>query len=179
MVGGGYIGLEAVSALTKFGKHVIVLEALDRVLTRVAGTVLSRFFEDEHRAPGVDVRLGAGVNRLFGKNGRMTRVRLADGDVLPADMVFVGIVPAVEPLIAAGAAGGNGVEVDDLCRTTLPGIFAVGDCANHANGFADGARIRPGSVQNANDQATVVAKTIVGAADPMTRCRGSGRTSTT
>ena len=53
------------------------------------------------------------------------------------------------------AAGGQ-------CRTTLPDIFAIGDCAAHANAFADGATIRLESVQNANDMATVVAKTIMG-----------------
>jgi 3-phenylpropionate/trans-cinnamate dioxygenase ferredoxin reductase subunit len=54
------------------------------------------------------------------------------------------------------------VLVDAQCRTSLPDIFAVGDCALHANRFADGATIRLESVQNANDQATVAAKTIAG-----------------
>ena len=168
VVGGGYIGLEAASALSKFGKRVTVLEALDRVLARVAGEALSRFFEAQHRAHGVDVRLGVGVDRLVGDGQRVTGVHLADGTVLPAQMVVVGIgiVPAVEPLLVAGAAGGNGVDVDALCRTSLPDIFAIGDCAMHANRFADGARIRLESVQNANDQATVAAKTIVGAGVP-------------
>jgi 3-phenylpropionate/trans-cinnamate dioxygenase ferredoxin reductase subunit len=165
VVGGGYIGLEAAAALSKLGKQVTVLEALDRVLARVAGETLSRFFEAEHRAHGVDVRLCVGVDSLVGKNGRVTGVKLADGGVLAADMVIVGIgiVPAVEPLIAAGAVGGNGVAVDDLCRTTLPDIFAIGDCALHANGYAGDTPIRLESVQNANDQANVAAKAIVGA----------------
>ena len=58
--------------------------------------------------------------------------------------------------------GGNGIEVDDLCRTSLPHIFAIGDCAAHANSYADGATIRLESVQNANDQATTVARAITG-----------------
>jgi 3-phenylpropionate/trans-cinnamate dioxygenase ferredoxin reductase subunit len=84
--------------------------------------------------------------------------------VLPAQMVIVGIgiIPAVEPLIAAGAAGGNGVAVDEHCRTSLADIYAIGDCAAHSNAFADGATIRLESVQNANDQATLVAKAITG-----------------
>ena len=82
----------------------------------------------------------------------------------PADMVIVGIgiVPAVEPLLAAGAAGGNGVLVDAQCRTSLPDVYAVGDCALHSNRFAEGAVIRLESVQNANDQASVAVKTILG-----------------
>jgi 3-phenylpropionate/trans-cinnamate dioxygenase ferredoxin reductase subunit len=78
-------------------------------------------------------------------------------------VVGIGIVPAVEPLLTAGAAGGNGVTVDGTCRTSLPGIYAVGDCAAHANAFAGGAPIRLESVQNANDQALVAARAIMGA----------------
>jgi 3-phenylpropionate/trans-cinnamate dioxygenase ferredoxin reductase subunit len=164
VIGGGYIGLEAAAVLSKLGKHVTVLEALDRVLARVAGEALSRFYEAEHRAHGVDVRLGVMVDSIHEKDNRVNGVRLADGTVIPADMVIVGIgiIPAVEPLLAAGAAGGNGVDVDELCRTSLPDVYAIGDCAMHANDFAEGARIRLESVQNANDQATVVAKAITG-----------------
>ena len=164
VIGGGYIGLEAAAVLAKFGKQVVLLEALDRVLARVAGEPLSRFFEAEHRAHGVDVRLGVAVDCILGEDGKVTGVRLADGEVVPAQMVIVGIgiVPAVAPLIDAGASGGNGVAVDAQCRTSLPDILAIGDCALHANVFAEGAEIRLESVQNANDQATVVAKTITG-----------------
>ena len=167
VIGGGYIGLEAAAVLTKLGKQVTVLEALDRVLARVAGEPLSRFYEAEHRAHGVDVRTGAMVECIEEANGRATGVRLAGGEVLPAQMVIVGIgiIPAVEPLLAAGAEGGNGVAVDARCRTSLPDVFAIGDCAAHPNGFADGATIRLESVQNANDQATLVAKAIIGMGD--------------
>jgi 3-phenylpropionate/trans-cinnamate dioxygenase ferredoxin reductase subunit len=168
VVGGGYIGLEAAAVLSKFGKRVTLLEALHRVLARVAGEALSRFYEHEHRAHGVDVRLGVTVTAIEGAHGRVTGVRLADGTLLGADMVIVGIgiIPAVEPLLAAGAAGGDGVEVDSQCRTSLPDVFAIGDCATHENAFAGGARVRLESVQNAADQATVVARTLVGTGEP-------------
>jgi 3-phenylpropionate/trans-cinnamate dioxygenase ferredoxin reductase subunit len=164
VIGGGYIGLEAAAVLRKLGKQVTVLEALDRVLGRVAGEPLSRFYEAEHRAHGVDLRLGAQVECIEGKDGRASGVRLSDGELLQAEMVIVGIgiIPAVEPLLAAGADGGNGVAVDRQCRTTLPDIYAIGDCALHANDFANEADIRLESVQNANDQANVVAKAIAG-----------------
>jgi 3-phenylpropionate/trans-cinnamate dioxygenase ferredoxin reductase component len=163
VIGGGYIGLEAAAVLTKLGKTVTLLEALPRVLARVAGEDLSAFFEAEHRAHGVDLRTGCVVGGLEG-DGRVSGVKLADGTIVPADAVIVGIgiIPAVGVLIAAGAAGGNGVDVDEQCRTSLPHVFAIGDCAAHANGFAGGAVIRLESVQNANDMATVVAKTITG-----------------
>jgi len=164
VIGGGYIGLEAAAVLTKLGKKVTVLEALDRVLARIAGAPLSRFYEAEHRAHGVDVRLDVAVECIIEQDGRATGVRLADSEILPCEMVIVGIgiIPSVEPLLAAGAAGGNGVKVDAYCRTSLPDIFAIGDCALHANGFADGAEIRLESVQNANDMANAVAKTLTG-----------------
>ncbi|WP_308814783.1 FAD-dependent oxidoreductase [Sphingomonas sp. GV3] len=163
VIGGGYIGLEAAAALRRKGKSVVLLEAQDRVLARVAGEALSRFYESAHRAEGVDVRLGVAVDCLIGDD-RITGVRLATGETLAADMavVGIGIEPSVEPLIAAGAEGGNGVLVDSGCRTTLPDVYAIGDCALHANAFADGALLRVESVQNANDQATLVAKAIVG-----------------
>lgn len=168
VIGGGYIGLEAAAVLAKAGKKVVLLEALDRVLARVAGEPLSRFYEKEHRANGVDIRLGASIAGLEGDSA-VTGVRLADGTIIPADLVIVGIgiVPAVQPLLDAGAAGEcGGVRVDAYCRTSLSDIFAIGDCAAHENIFAENAVIRLESVQNANDQATLVAKTIMGEAHP-------------
>lgn len=164
VVGGGYIGLEAAAVLTKLGRKVVVLEAQDRVLARVAGVALSRFYEAEHRAHGVEVRLGVAVECIEERDGRAVGVRLGGGEVVACDMVIVGIgiVPAVEPLLAIGAAGGNGVAVDAQCRTTLPDIYALGDCALHSNAYAGGASVRLESVQNANDQAAVVAKTLAG-----------------
>ena len=167
IIGGGYIGLEAAAVLAKAGKKVVLLEALDRVLARVAAEPLSRFFEAEHRAHGVDLRLGATVTAIEGES-YATGVRLEGGEVIPADLVLVGIgiVSAVQPLLDAGAKGGNGVAVDIFCATSLPDIYAVGDCALHANGFADGAEIRVESVQNANDMANTAARAICAAPQP-------------
>lgn len=168
VIGGGYIGLEVAAVLTKLGKQVVLLEALDRVLARVAGEQISHFFEAEHRAHGVDVRTDVAVDCIVGKDGAAVGVRLADGTLMPADMVVVGIgiIPAEAPLAEAGAQCSNGVEVDEHCRTSLPDVYAVGDCAAHRNHFANGARVRIESVQNANDQATVAAKAIVGSPEP-------------
>jgi 3-phenylpropionate/trans-cinnamate dioxygenase ferredoxin reductase component len=168
VIGGGYIGLEAAAVLKKKDKRVTVLEAQDRVLSRVAGEPLSRFFEAAHRAAGVDIRLGVSVSGLEDQDGRVTGVRLANGDVAPAQMVIVGIgiIAAVEPLLEAGAKEGppgvGGVLVDLRCKTSLADVYAVGDCAAHANVHANGRTVRVESVQNANDQATVAAKAIAG-----------------
>lgn len=163
VIGGGYIGLEAAAVLRKLGKDVTLLEVLPRVLARVAGPQLSEFYEAEHRAHGVDLRTETGVDEILGDT-RVTGVKLADGSVIDCQLVIVGIgiIPAVGPLLAAGAAGGNGVDVDEFCRTSLPDVYAIGDCAAHANGFAGGAVIRLESVQNANDQAATAVKSILG-----------------
>jgi 3-phenylpropionate/trans-cinnamate dioxygenase ferredoxin reductase subunit len=167
VIGGGYIGLEAAAVLTKLGCKVTLLEALPRVLARVAGEELSAFYEKEHRDHGVDLRTGVAVEGLEGE-GRVNGVKLADGTVIPADAVIVGIgiVPAVAPLIAAGATGGNGVDVDEYCRTSLPDVYAIGDCAAFACSYAGGTVMRVESVQNANDMATCVAKAICGEVQP-------------
>ncbi len=164
IIGGGYIGLEAAAVLTKFGKKVVLIEALDRVLARVAGEDLSRFYEGEHRAHGVDLRTGAAMDHIEVTDGLASAVVMQDGERIATDMVIVGIgiIPETGPLIAAGAAGGNGVDVDEYCRTSLPDIYAVGDCASHANRFAGGAQMRIESVQNANDQAKTAVAHIMG-----------------
>ena len=167
VIGGGYIGLEAAAVLTKLGCAVTLLEALPRVLARVAGEELSAFYEKEHRDRGIDLRTGVAVTCLEGQE-RVAGVKLADGSVVPADAVIVGIgiVPAVGPLIAAGAAGGDGVLVDEYCRTSLDHVYAVGDCAAFACSYADGMVMRVESVQNASDMATCAAKAICGDLQP-------------
>lgn len=168
VIGGGYIGLEAAAVLRKLGCEVTLLEALPRVLARVAGEELSEFYQEEHRRQGVDVRLEAQVEEIVGQDNIANGVKLTTGEIIACDMVVVGIgiVPAVGALIAAGAAGSNGVDVDVYCRTTLDDIYAIGDCAAHANDFADKAVIRLESVQNANDMANTVAKAIMGDKQP-------------
>lgn len=164
IIGAGYIGLEAAAVLRKLDCKVTVVEMLDRVLARVAGPQLSEFYAAYHREQGVDLRLSTGVETIEGENGRVTGVVTDSGERIACDVVIagIGIVPSVGPLIAAGAAGSNGVDIDSYCRTTLDDIYAIGDCASHANCYADNKVIRLESVQNANDMATVAAKAIMG-----------------
>lgn len=165
VIGGGYIGLEAAAVLRKMNKDVTLIEAQNRVLARAAGPELGHFLEEEHRRRGVRIVLGGLVARLAGEGGRVTGVILSDGETIHADVVIVGIgiIPEVGPLIDAGAeAALGGVLIDGSCRTTLPGVYAIGDCAAHRNSFAEGAVVRIESVQNARDQATVAARVISG-----------------
>ena len=168
VIGGGYIGLEAAAVLTKAAKPVTVIEAQDRVLARVAAEPLSRFYEAEHRAHGVTILLERQVSGLEGSDGKVGGVRLADGVLIPADIVIVGIgiEPAVAPLLVAGACGSNGVDVDEYCRTSLADIYAIGDCACHVNQFSDGRRMRVESVQNAADQAMTAVRDILEKGQP-------------
>ena len=156
IVGGGYVGLEAAAVLVKQGKQVTVVEAQTRLLARVAGPAVSDFYKAAHAAHGVTILLDAQVAALEGEH-RVTGVRLADGRLLPADLVIVGIglVPSVAPL------GLETVLVDAHCRTGLPDIYAIGDCAAHPNRFAGGGTIRLESVQNAVDMAKAAAAHIV------------------
>lgn len=163
IVGGGYIGLEAAAVLRKFGKAVTLIEAQDRLLARVAGPALSGFFEAEHRAHGVDIRLGEVVECMEGSD-RVSHVVLASGERVPTDLVIVGIgiVPNVAVLEAAGAEVTNGVDIDARCRTSLIDVFAIGDCANQADAYARGERVRIESVPSVSDQAATVARELTG-----------------
>jgi 3-phenylpropionate/trans-cinnamate dioxygenase ferredoxin reductase subunit len=168
VIGGGYIGLEAAAVLRKLGCTVVLLEAMERVLARVACEAISRFFEAQHRVHGVQVRLNTVVDCIQGDGTKATGVKLDNGEVIHCDMVIVGIgiVPVVEQLSAAGADTPNGVAVDEYCRTSLPHVHAIGDVALQANSFADGKMIRIESVQNAGGMANTVAKNLCGSQVP-------------
>lgn len=164
IIGGGYIGLEAGAVLRTLGLEVTVVEALDRLLARVTSPVVSDHVLELHRRHGVEVILGTGVTSLLTVDGRVTEVELSDGRRLPADIVVVGIglIANVEPLAAAGADVVNGVEIDVHCRTSLPDVYAVGDCASFINSYTRGQRVRLESVQNATEQAKAAAHNITG-----------------
>lgn len=168
IVGGGYVGLEAAAAFRRSGLDVTVVEAQERLLARVTSAPVSAYFQRLHRTHGVELLLGTGVTALLGTQ-RVDGVETTDGRVLPADIVLVavGLVPEVAVLEKAGARCGNGVDVDDAGRTSLPYVFALGDCANRVNPFAGGARVRLESVPNAVENAKAVAAAIAGTAPPV------------
>lgn len=170
IVGGGYIGLETAAVLRKLGKQVTVVEAFGRVLARVSADPISDFYQAQHREHGVELRVDSKVIGFEGPGDHVQAVRLTGGEAIPADaaIVGVGVVPSAGPLVVAGARYDNGVLVDGQCRTSLPDIYAVGDCTASPNVYADGAVLRLESVQNAIDQGSTVARRLSGKpeADP-------------
>lgn len=167
VVGAGYIGLEVAAVATKLGVEVTVLEAAGRVLSRVTGATVSRFFEDLHRGHGVDLRLGAalqGFEDAGDREGGVALARLADGSSLPCNVavIGVGVVPNAEIAEDAGLAVNDGIVVDDHTRTVDPAIYAIGDCTRHPSAYC-GADLRLESVHNALEQAKTAAAAICGA----------------
>jgi len=161
IVGGGYIGLEAASVAAKLGLQVTLVEMADRILQRVAAPETSNFFRALHRAHGVDIREGIGLERLLGE-GAVSGARLSDGSEIAADFVIVGVGIAPDTALAeaAGIEIENGIRVDAQGRTSAPNVWAAGDCASFP--YRSG-RIRLESVPNAIDQAECVAENTMGA----------------
>jgi 3-phenylpropionate/trans-cinnamate dioxygenase ferredoxin reductase subunit len=77
-------------------------------------------------------------------------------------IIGIGTIPAADPLRAAGAECSNGIAVDECGRTSLPDIWAIGDCSLHPSSFAEGLPIRLEPVRNANDIAMTVGRAITG-----------------
>lgn len=164
IVGGGYIGLEAAAVLAEKGLAVTLVEAAPRILARVAAPVTADYFRALHRAHGVEIREGDGIERLTGDDA-VSGAQLADGTSLAADLVLVGIgvAPDVGLAADAGLAIDNGIAVDGLGRTSDPRIFAAGDATSFPH---NGVRVRLESVPNAIDQAEAVAAAMLGGAEP-------------
>jgi 3-phenylpropionate/trans-cinnamate dioxygenase ferredoxin reductase subunit len=164
VIGAGYVGLECAATLKSHGKQVTVVESHPRVLARVTGPELSSYIQGLHAARGVELVLNAAVDGIESRAGRLSGVRLADGRWFEAQVAIVGIgmLPNVEVLAAAGAKVTNGVDVDAQCRTTLPDVFAIGDCVLHPNRFSNAGMVRLESVQNATDQAAMVSRILTG-----------------
>ncbi|MEX6505946.1 NAD(P)/FAD-dependent oxidoreductase [Jiella sp. M17.18] len=164
IVGGGFIGLEVAAAVRTLGKDVVLVEAADRLMGRAVSRQVSAFFLDRHREMGTDVRLSTPLQAITGTK-RAGGVTVAGGETIPADIVLIaaGVKPNDQLARAAGLATDNGILVDGFMTTADPKIFAIGDCAAFDSPFAD-ARVRLESVQNAVDQAKLVAARIMGTA---------------
>lgn len=161
IIGGGYIGLEAAAVAAKKGLNVTLVEMEDRILKRVAAEETSNYFRALHQSHGVTILEGVGLKALEG-TGRVSAASLSDGQTLSIDfaIVGIGIAPGAALAEAAGITLDNGISTDTQGRTSVPDVWAAGDCASFPY---RGERIRLESVPNAIDQAEVVAENIMGA----------------
>ena len=163
IIGSGWIGLETAAAARELDNFVTVISP-DRVpLARALGDEMGEVFLDLHREHGV-VFLGERHATAFetGSDGAVTGVRVGD-DVIPADLVIVGIgaVPNTALAEAAGIAVDNGMLVDAHMNTSVPGVLAVGDVA-HVLHPVLGERIRTEHWGTAIESGKVAAATIMG-----------------
>ena len=163
VIGGGYIGLEAAAVAARMGLRVTLVEMAERILQRVAAPQTSDFFRDLHGGHGVEIREGVALEKL--EPGEQITARFADGTSCATDFVIVGIGIRPNDALAqaAGLACDDGIVVDTGGRTSDPHVWSAGDCTRLPY---RGKAIRLESVQNAIDQAEIVAANMLGAGEP-------------
>lgn len=161
VIGAGFIGAEVASTAHRLGLHVTLVEAADVPLERQLGREMGLVCSSLHTDHGVDLLCGTGVAELLGRD-RVTGVRLADGRVLPADVVVagVGVRPNTDWLAGSGVLVDDGVVCDSGCATTVPGVVAVGDVARCPHPFT-GRHARIEHWSNATEQARTAARTLL------------------
>lgn len=160
VIGGGYIGLEAAAVAAKKGLKVTLIEMADRILKRVASSETSDYFRDLHTHHGVKILEGVGLDHLIG-DGKVSGAVLSNGYELNIDfaIVGVGILPNTDLIDGTGIALNNGIETNCKGQTSIPDVWAAGDCASFPY---QGSLIRLESVPNAIDQAEIVAANLMG-----------------
>ncbi|WP_432143325.1 NAD(P)/FAD-dependent oxidoreductase [Streptomyces sp. bgisy084] len=163
VIGAGWIGLETAAAARAAGVEVTVLEAAALPLLRVLGPEAARIFATLHTDHGVELRCGTQVSEITGTGGAVDGVRLADGSLIGADAVIVGvgITPNSEPAAAAGLKVDNGVVVNERLCSSHPDIFAAGDVANAYHPVL-GRQLRVEHWANALHQPQTAARAMLG-----------------
>lgn len=162
IIGGGFIGLELAALAQEKGKKVSVIEAQSRLMERVLPTVISEVFQQTHEQNGVEILLNTFTESIQGKDIITTCGKKIEADLILAG---IGVIPEMSLAASAGINCENGILVNEFQQTSIPNIYAIGDCANHFNIFAQ-KNIRLESVQNAVDQAKVAANHILGKSEP-------------
>lgn len=156
VIGGGFIGLEIASAAAAAGKDVTVIEATSQILGRSLTPQLAQRIRAIHEAADIRIMDSASIASISAE-GIST-----DKGFVGADLVLLGAgsVPRTQLAASAGLSTSNGIDVDQHLETSAPGIYAIGDVACFP--YFGGSRRRFESVQNANDQARVLAKILSG-----------------
>jgi 3-phenylpropionate/trans-cinnamate dioxygenase ferredoxin reductase subunit len=170
IIGGGFVGLEVAAAARSRGCDVTVIEREQRLLQRVASPLLSEALTALHRDKGVDILVNAALKEVVADgNGAVAAVLLEDGRRLPCDAIVIGVgaEPRDELLRQLGAECDGGVVVDASARSSLPGVYAVGDVTRREVPGYPG-RIRLESIPNATEQAKQAAAAITGRTAPRT-----------
>ncbi|WP_179032867.1 nitrite reductase large subunit NirB [Paenibacillus kribbensis] len=156
VIGGGLLGLEAAQGLLNLGMEVEVVHnaqyLMNRQLDRAAAVLLQRELEQQ----GMRFHLAKKTVNIMGRN-RAQGLMFSDGNRLETDLVVlaVGIRPNIELAQGSGLKVNHAIVVDDYMRTSIPGIYAVGECAEHRG-------ISYGLVAPLYEQCKVLAKVICG-----------------
>lgn len=166
IIGGGFIGLEIAASARERGCSVTLIEMAPRILMRGVPREVADRVQARHEAAGVRFRLGIAIARIE-RQGAAEAVVLADGFIVLSDAIVAGIgaIPETALAEASGLAIENGVRVDEQLRTSDPDIFAAGDCCSFPHPLYDGRRVRLEAWRNAQDQGTVAAANMLGAAE--------------
>lgn len=130
VVGGGFIGAEVAASCRAAGLETTIVEAAAMPFAQRFGEDIARALVGLQERHGVSYRLGVGVASLGG-HGRVDLVELSDGTQLPADLVVIGVGarPNIDLFTASGFAVDDGVEVRADLATSMPNVYAGGDCA--------------------------------------------------
>jgi NADPH-dependent 2,4-dienoyl-CoA reductase/sulfur reductase-like enzyme len=130
VIGGGVLGVELAATLTQLGLAVDLIVAHPHPWARFAGDNAGRLLAAYLQKNGVNVHLAAPAQRLEG-DGRVQRVALGNGQTLPCDFAVaaVGVLPNKELLRGTPIAAGKSILVDEHCRSSVPTVYAAGDCA--------------------------------------------------
>jgi 3-phenylpropionate/trans-cinnamate dioxygenase ferredoxin reductase component len=165
VVGMGFIGCEVAASLTQLGLDVSTVFPGTSPLESVLGSEVGRIMGEIHREAGVELLNGDEVVRFEGA-GRVELAITRNGRRLECDLaiVSVGIRPTVDVLREAGVTVDNGVLVDAMCSTNVPGVFAAGDVANHLHPLF--GRIRVEHYNNAEKQGAAAARSMLGVGAP-------------
>ncbi len=166
VLGAGLLGLEAAKVLCDLGLHVTVVHVARTILNAQLDVMGGEFLKRQIEKLGIFVRTERTVEAIVGE-GRVQGVVLDDGKTLPADMVVLacGVRPRVDLAHASGLPVNRGVLVNDVLATEAPGVYALGECAEHAGKTY-------GLVGPVWQQAAVLAD-VLGGTVPRSRYQGS------
>jgi 3-phenylpropionate/trans-cinnamate dioxygenase ferredoxin reductase subunit len=166
VVGMGFIGSEVAASLRQSGVEVAVVDRNTVPLRRVFGEEVGRVIEGIHRDHGTELIFEDKVAAFEGA-GRVERITTQRGQRVECDFAVVGlgVEPVTELLAGTGVEIDNGVLVDEYCRTSVDGIFAAGDVANHYHPVFE-RHIRVEHWQNALKQGPVAARNMLGQNEP-------------